>query len=233
MWTQTKSATAKALRTTAAVLLISLLSFVFPATVPHVNAESPGKTRAERGGQKEGIAVHGHWTIDVRNPDGRLVTRRDFENKLEIEGNAALARVLGREQTVGLWYVILYSFEGNHPCADGGNASACNIFETTVTGLTSTTSQFNTLKVSVPTSAPALVLKGTAIASRTGVIDVVVTQLRTCLPNKDCASIIGGQYPFSSKRLTDNQNGTCVDRACAVTIVEGQTVDITVSFTFS
>ena len=30
----------------------------------------------------EGIAVHGRWIIDVRNPDGTLVSHQDFENAI-------------------------------------------------------------------------------------------------------------------------------------------------------
>ena len=35
-----------------------------------------------RGAQKEGIKVHGHWTIDIRNPDGTLAQHHEFENAL-------------------------------------------------------------------------------------------------------------------------------------------------------
>jgi hypothetical protein len=34
-------------------------------------------------GQPEGITVHGHWTIDVRNPDGSTVRHVEFENSLD------------------------------------------------------------------------------------------------------------------------------------------------------
>jgi hypothetical protein len=33
-------------------------------------------------GTQEGIKVHGHWTIEVRNPDGKLVSHTEFENSL-------------------------------------------------------------------------------------------------------------------------------------------------------
>lgn len=38
--------------------------------------------RSERGGLHEGIAVHGHWSIEVHNPDGSLVRHVEFENSL-------------------------------------------------------------------------------------------------------------------------------------------------------
>lgn len=33
-------------------------------------------------GPSEGIQVHGHWTIEVRNPDGKVVSHTEFENAL-------------------------------------------------------------------------------------------------------------------------------------------------------
>lgn len=36
--------------------------------------------------------VHGHWTIEVRDPDGSLAERREFENATTLVGRKALAR---------------------------------------------------------------------------------------------------------------------------------------------
>jgi hypothetical protein len=47
-----------------------------PAQAPAAPAAKPAK------GQHEGITVHGHWVIEVRNPNGELVTHREFENAL-------------------------------------------------------------------------------------------------------------------------------------------------------
>lgn len=47
----------------------------------------------------EGIKVHGHWTIEVRNSDGTLATHREFENSLtQSTGSPLLANLLN---TVG------------------------------------------------------------------------------------------------------------------------------------
>jgi hypothetical protein len=35
------------------------------------------------GGPHEGITVHGHWSIEIRNPDGSLVRHVEFENSLD------------------------------------------------------------------------------------------------------------------------------------------------------
>jgi hypothetical protein len=58
--------------------------------------------KAEPGGKSEGIKVHGHWIIDVRNPDGTLATHREFENSLQISGATALVNFLARTRVVGL-----------------------------------------------------------------------------------------------------------------------------------
>ncbi|MFZ0340408.1 MAG: hypothetical protein WAL45_20455, partial [Terracidiphilus sp.] len=78
-----------------------------PATVAPVGQPA---ARAERrpGGNHEGITVHGHWIIEVRNPDGKLVSHTEFENGLALHGGGALlAGFIGRVQTPGSWYVLL------------------------------------------------------------------------------------------------------------------------------
>jgi hypothetical protein len=47
------------------------------------SAESTAAREKPSGGSHEGITVHGHWTIEVRNPDGSLARRVEFENSLD------------------------------------------------------------------------------------------------------------------------------------------------------
>jgi len=72
-------------------------------------AAAPGKPAAN--GTHEGIKVHGHWTIEVRNPDGKLVTHREFENSLVVgggdNGSVFLAGLLRGTTTLGAWEVTL------------------------------------------------------------------------------------------------------------------------------
>lgn len=49
-----------------------------PAKLPALPAVKPPAK-----GQHEGITVHGHWVIEVRNPDGKLVKHVEFENSLD------------------------------------------------------------------------------------------------------------------------------------------------------
>jgi hypothetical protein len=52
-----------------------------------VQGEAPENTVAEEkpsgDAKHEGIKVHGHWTIEVRNPDGALVRHVEFENSID------------------------------------------------------------------------------------------------------------------------------------------------------
>jgi len=39
-------------------------------------------------GKHEGIKVHGHWVVDIRNRDGSLASRHEFENALITAGGS-------------------------------------------------------------------------------------------------------------------------------------------------
>ena len=43
---------------------------------------APAQAAKPAGGMGEGIKVHGRWTIEVRNPDGSLASRHEFQNDL-------------------------------------------------------------------------------------------------------------------------------------------------------
>jgi hypothetical protein len=52
--------------------------------------------------------VHGHWIIDVKNPDGKLVTHREFENSLApTTGGQLLSALLGRQVGAYSWAVAI------------------------------------------------------------------------------------------------------------------------------
>jgi hypothetical protein len=74
------------------------------------------------GGPSEGIKVHGHWTIEIRNPDGSLVSHSEFENALvPIQGPELLAGVLANQLNVSSWELFLSdgSPDGRGPCSGG------------------------------------------------------------------------------------------------------------------
>jgi len=81
-----------------------------------------GESKPAKSGQ-EGIKVHGHWVIDVRNPDGSLAQHREFENSLTLNGTYVLAALLSGSAVPGNWAVLLGPASGNGPCTNSYTAS--------------------------------------------------------------------------------------------------------------
>jgi hypothetical protein len=82
-------------------------------------ANTEAKATAAKG-QKEasvkgGIKVHGHWVLEVKNPDGSVAERKEFENSLvtvgEPTGNSSgsygLSQILAGQAYVYQWSVGL------------------------------------------------------------------------------------------------------------------------------
>jgi hypothetical protein len=70
---------------------------------------APAHHANSNGGNHEGITVHGWWTIVVKNPDGTVAARREFENSLMPYGAELLPALLGRTAVPGAWQMVLFS----------------------------------------------------------------------------------------------------------------------------
>lgn len=181
-------------------------------------------------GEHEGIKVHGHWTIEVRNPDGKLVTHREFENSLTTAsgytGSVVLTDLLAGTRTGGAWEIILVTpnaslhiFQPNSPSAEICNEAACSPNLSVVAG---TTQNPGTLTFTGFVTVPA---------SQTSITQVV-TDTWACIPTElpaACATL----------SLTDVNNGnandftfTSANLSPAITISPGQVVQATVNITF-
>lgn len=98
------------------------------AAAPKAAAEpgaSAGQSAAK--GQHEGIVVYGRWVIEVKNPDGKVVEHREFENNLfgtggEV-GSNLLAGLISGVYTPGAWSIVLL---GNGPGPSGPPLSPCS-----------------------------------------------------------------------------------------------------------
>jgi len=83
-----------------------------PAPVPAARpAASPSPVaavgQAAPKGPHEGITVHGHWVIEVRNPDGTVTARREFENAIQPLGESYLASLLAGNTSPGGLSIML------------------------------------------------------------------------------------------------------------------------------
>lgn len=180
---------------------------------------------APGGGSQEGIKVHGHWTIEVTNPDGTLAERREFENALTGSGSANLADIMSRQKSVGGWLI----HAGAAVAADSpfmqppSSGLDCWIVESAY--VASQPWVFRNLTVSAPssgTNAHKVVLSGTATAQRDGKIDNVTTGIWTLDPALPPASSYpGGGLDFTAATLT------------AVNVSAGQQIAVTVVISFS
>ena len=150
---------------------------------------SVGDEIAQRSGGETDESVHisGHWTIEVREPDGTLVSRHEFDNAFV--GRRAFSSYLARSWTVGPWEVRLDGPQ--RPWQVGPNTTAPGrVVEPDHPEVNQVI--FRTLTATVPDTGPnadKLVLSGTAVAWNDGTLDSVYTTQCYCSPSvapSDC-----------------------------------------------
>jgi hypothetical protein len=190
-----------------------------PMVVSAAIAPAVQETAPAPGSPQEGIKVHGHWTIEVTNPDGSLAERREFDNAIHPAGPQTLAKVLGRQNSVGGWQITLVGAPA--PFSGGGGI----IREASYLGTEPYI--FKTLTVDVPTSganADKLVLSGTATAMNDGNIGLVATFVMRLNSSSPPLSY----YPPEMAYGITNTN-----LASPVSLLTGQQVLVTVVISFS
>ncbi len=183
------------------------------------------ETASAPGSPQEGIKVHGSWTIEVRNLDGTLAERREFENAFI--GAEGLSNFLSRDNSVGGWYVILNNGDISLcPFHNALGPAAGLIVESSFA--VNADNVFKNLTVSSPNSGPdtsKLILSGTATANQNGTITIVEAGV-TALPGNvaPSPSYDGGNYgsPFTQTSLSS-----------PVSLSTGQQVSVTVKISFS
>ena len=185
---------------------------------------SVAEEKSSGDGKHEGIKVHGHWTIEVRNPDGSVVTHREFENSLF--PSPALASILARHNSVGFWTVALFP----STLCNNTNGAGCSIGEPGQTLLA-----WNSSNLSVTVSGNSLVLSGTLLAVGGGTITTVQTDSWGCLPT--VAPSAPCQTGDNSTNLGFGPGGgfifTSANPNPGIAVSAGQTVAVTVNISFS
>jgi hypothetical protein len=171
---------------------------------------------------REGINVHGEWTILVKNPDGTVASMTAFHNELNVQQSAdsLLATLMHGDVVFGHWFIMFATGTLCNP-----NNSPCTIGD-----LTSGESAANStnLTATLPTSGPnagKLVLNGSVKVSTAGQIGSVETRVIACslpLPPGGCFASGNNVRPFTNRFLSS-----------VIPVVANQTVDITVVISFS
>jgi hypothetical protein len=205
-------------------------------------------------GQNEGIHVHGHWTIEVRNPDGKLVTHREFENSLSGGDGGAilLSSIISRVATAGAWEVqladsgsLLNIVQIDEP--GSGAYAACPAFVLHLQSLQGTGSCSNTLAVSGSTFTASggigtpggngtltLTGSGTVPFGYPASIGFVMTTNYLCPASETPASCASDQSSVSYTPLTiKSLYGAAGTATAPVPVTAGQTVAVTVVISFA
>jgi len=108
------------------------------ATSPHSAVSSAEAAEAQQARPRsggEGIKVHGHWKIVVRNADGSFVKQTEFENSLvtPLGGDLVMSQLLNQQAVIAGWAVFADSTTSTALCplaSTGGNS--CGIVYQTV-----------------------------------------------------------------------------------------------------
>jgi hypothetical protein len=175
---------------------------------------------------QEGIKVHGHWAIDVRNPDGTLVSHREFENALvggAVGGGAYLSNILARNLSVGRWEISLGGGTTG-PCQAGAASAWCFIAEGS--GPFANANYAPGLAVSASVSGWFMLsgsVKAVNTASISWVNSLVVACAASIAPASPCTDANGGTfYGLTSASITPGIN-----------VIAGQDISVTVTISFS
>jgi hypothetical protein len=198
--------------------------------------KSSAEEHSQHGGQDEGIKVHGHWTIEVRNPDGTTVTHREFENSLQALGATVLARVLNSEVTPGGWAIVLDGIPTS-PWLPKDNSLQLGIQYISNTSAVIMRSGFfqpppadsNAFLnlVSNSTVNGQLVISGSALAAQSGSVSIVSTYLDNCGNVFSPTDCVTKTLPYLFTQFT------AVTLSSPVQVSAGQTVAATVTISFS
>lgn len=174
------------------------------------------------GAQPEGIKVHGHWTINIRNSDGTLAAHHEIQNALVPVGGGEqlLAGMLARLFDHPVWQVTLMGSGSTQPCdKETGTTSPCMIVEPP-SGRSGTeysknlTVRFNDKPVGT------FALSGSVAAANDSIIGQVTSEW-------EAQDFIRGMTHHG--KFTEKQFGG----TSPISVRQGQIIQVTVVFSFS
>jgi len=186
---------------------------------------------SQAGDQAEGIKVHGHWIVEVRDPDGSLVERQEFDNALLQSGSQILTRILGRDQSVGNWTLRTLS-QSSPVCENpaGTPIDTCFIAEPGDPFAAAQNHYFETLSVGISGSAPfSLNLSGYLTAQRDGTIESVFSVVNSCGSATAPDACVGAAAPIFEQQSVL----TFTNLPSPVAVLTGQQVLVNVVISFS
>ncbi len=203
------------------------------------------------GGQVEGIKVLGEWVIDIFDPDGTLVSHREFTNDLRRGGATQIVDILTSTASPGRWVVRVQPRMGvqalSGACFENGTSG-----DTAACILTRTASQqpngslasdlpyvFDTLattRINRGALSARIKLEGEAIAQNDTDIQIVETALGECNSGVTPGSCLqAGTLDPQADGPTPPGNGDIFTYAVVdppIPVTAGQQIAVTVNIRF-
>jgi hypothetical protein len=184
--------------------------------------------------QPETISIRGHWVLQVRDREGAVVTRREFDNDLNPFAALIFQAVFGRQGTLGRYGVSLRT-AGNDPAGGQpyvnpfGAVPGVDIFGS-VTAATHTideptaTVTVEDVSNELPFSGVRVAVAG-ATATVAGFITGVGTRVTVCADTTTPAVCKTGQNIQSTLPFT-------YTNVAPLRLEQGQMLDVTVVISF-
>jgi hypothetical protein len=204
-----------------------------PAEQKQAKPEAAKSTAArdpKAGAKPEGIKVHGHWVLEIRNPDGSVASRKEFENALAPgSGNGAylISGLFNGTFTAGPWVAIVSVNTQNlqNPVLNLSTAQTAGGCAVAVSNGPCASSLQATIN-----GAGQIVLQGTTpAATASGVLQSVATNYLGCAPNISTQSCLGSSISgFSYGGFL-----TSATTPAGMSIQAGQDIAVTVTISFS
>lgn len=211
---------------TAIIVVVLMLVFVvLPREENGVQSFAVPKDGFETSGTSQGIDVHGHWIIQVLDPDGELVSRNEFDNYLV--SRITLARILSREKTVGNWSIYVSGPHGDPLSRDRRTCIICEPSDPQPDPY----HYFPNLTVTreaTTTGHDKLVLSGRMTVEIDSSVGEVFTKLSTCDPTVSPADCPGSASVSRGGDFT----GTILPIGSEIPVTAGQEILVIVEITF-
>lgn len=207
-------------------LLFSFRALLAVCVVAAMAIAAHAQTPPAPAGPTEGIKVHGHWTIDIKNADGTLASHHEFENAFV--NPEMLANILMGGNTPGGWRIRLASNNNaaDMPC---GPSKPCLIRQPHAVPANyegeSTNLAVSLVLPAAPTPSAVLHFDGSITAGQGSPrIAAVTSQLSICSGFTAPSQCLNPSYVVD---ITEHL------LAAPITVAPGQIIQVTVDITIS
>jgi len=196
---------------------------------------------ADGGSVNQGFRVHGHWVIDIKNPDGTLAQHHEFENMLQGGGAAYLIGLMAGYAVNSDAEIFVQANTGPSPCTAAYSGCAIVRSLTTNPGSTTCANYFCAATLTTTTHQDyavlannSIVYSGTVVANQAGTIGTVSTYTATC-PTAPIQTTLATVSPAACTAQAGNIGINALTGATVSTIsvASGQIIQVTVTISFS